>query len=168
MKFLTHFFILISVAVVLAACAPAAQEPAAEETPSTEADVEAIKELREEYNAAVEAGDVARVISLFADEAVLMPPNEPPATGKEATRSWYETLFEQFNVEPFTSSAEEVEVTDDWAFDRGTYSITLTPKAGGEPAEDSGKFIAIFQRQTDGSWKVARGIWNSDNPPPGS
>ena len=41
MKFLTHFFIPISVVVALAACAPAAQEPepAAEEAPSTEADL---------------------------------------------------------------------------------------------------------------------------------
>ena len=43
---------------------------------------------------------------------------------------------------------------------------TLTPKAGGEPTEDSGKWLGILKRQPNGSWKVHRDIWNSDKPFP--
>ena len=51
-----------------------------------------------------------------------------------------------------------------WAFERGTYKINLTPKAGGEPIQDIGKYITIYERQP-GAWEIARDIWNSSNPP---
>ena len=67
-----------------------------------------------------------------------------------------------------TWSSEEIVVAADWAFTRGTYSSTFTPRAGGEPVQENGKSLWILERQADGSWKYARAIWNSDNPPPGT
>ncbi len=37
----------------------------------------------------------------------------------------------------------------------------------GGPISDVGKFVEIFKRQADGSWKIHVTIWNSDKPPPG-
>jgi ketosteroid isomerase-like protein len=68
----------------------------------------------------------------------------------------------------FSLSPEEVQLAGtDWAFERGDYAITLTPKAGGDPIEDAGKYITLYQRQAGGRWLMARDIWNSNNPPPG-
>ena len=33
------------------------------------------------------------------------------------------------------------------------------------PAADDGKYIEIWKRQADGSWKIAYDIFNSDLPP---
>jgi len=67
----------------------------------------------------------------------------------------------------FALSPEEVQPAGaEWAFERGTYTITLTPKTGGDPIRDVGKYITLYQRQADGSWRMARDIWNSNNPPP--
>ena len=44
----------------------------------------------------------------------------------------------------------------------GSTALTLTPKAGGDSVEDHGKYIDLLRRQTSGSWKFARLIWNSD------
>ena len=52
--------------------------------------------------------------------------------------------------------------------ERGRYEITLAPKAGDAPMDDTGKYITIYQRQSNGSWKIARDIWNSDQPLPGT
>lgn len=52
----------------------------------------------------------------------------------------------------------------DWAFERGSYKITLTPKGGGEPIQDIGKYITIYERQPGGTWGMARDIWNSNDP----
>lgn len=157
---------LLSLSVAFAMCAPASEEePEAEAT--VEADLEAIGGLREVYAAAVNAGDVDRLTDSFTEDAVVMPPNEPVVTGYEAIESWFEANFEQFTTELRVSS-DEVEVVDGWAFDRGTYTLTLTPKAEGEPTEDNGKYIDILQKQPDGSWKYARSIWNSDRPFPGT
>ena len=150
--------------LLIAGCTPT--EPV-EEATSTEADVEAINSLRDQFIALDNASDAAGLASLYTNDAVLMPPNQAAVTGNQAIESWFQTTFDQFTIE-FTLAPDEVEVVGDWAFDRGTYMIALTPKADGEPMEDRGKYIVILRRQADGSWKITRDIWNSDNPPPGA
>ena len=49
-----------------------------------------------------------------------------------------------------------------------TYEETLSPKAGGEPTKDSGKWLQIYRPQPNGSWKIYLEIWNSDQPLPGA
>ena len=85
-------------------------------------------------------------------------------TGREAVRSWTQDLVNQFAIQ-LTINSEEVEVFGDWAFVRTTYTTALTPKAGGEVVEERGKNIWIWKREADGSWKLARNIWNLDNQP---
>ncbi len=137
------------------------------ETAEAEADVEAINSLRNEFIALDNASDAAGLASLYTNDAVLMPPNEAAVTGNQAIESWFQTTFDQFTTE-FTVASEELEVVGDWAFDWGAYMTALTPRAGGEPTEDRGKYIVILRKQVDGSWRIARDIWNSDNPPPGA
>ena len=61
-------------------------------------------------------------------------------------------------------SNEEVRAGGDWAFARGTYQATLTPKAGGAAGSIDGKYMTILTRQADGSWKIYRDIFNSNVP----
>jgi ketosteroid isomerase-like protein len=75
--------------------------------------------------------------------------------------------MELFGLE-FALSVDEVWVLGEWAFERGTYTISLNPKAGGPSLRDAGKYITIYQRKPGDSWRMARDIWNSSNPPPGS
>ena len=166
MRFLIHFFILISVVVAFAACAPATQEPAAEEPPCTEADVEALKKLLKEYEAAINAADTAAWLALLTDDAIWMPPEEAILVGKEKIGPWGQAAFDYANLE-YGLSAEEIEVAGDWAYLRGNHTVTVAPKDGAETRKVSGKHIYILQRQRDGSWKFRRSIWNG-NPPPGS
>ena len=37
---------------------------------------------------------------------------------------------------------------------------------GAAPIEDRGKYLTIWRKQADGSWKVQRGTFNSDLPLP--
>ena len=166
MRFHLSLFILVSFIVTIAACAPAIEEPV-EEPDTTEADVEAINEVREREISVASAGDIEGYLAISTDDAVVMPPNEPSVTGKEAIRSWLQDFLNQFTIQNFTASSQEIVVAGDWAFERYSFNWTLVPKTGGESIEDSGQCIHIYQRQPDGSWKIARDIWNSDNPPPG-
>ena len=96
-----------------------------------------------------------------------MPPNHEALIGRQAITDDTGAMFEGMSAE-LTLSSEEVEVAGDWAFDRGSYTMKMTPKGDGEPMEEKGKYIVILQKQTDGSWKFAREVWNSDDPLPGS
>jgi len=56
--------------------------------------------------------------------------------------------------------SDEVTVLGDLAVTRGTWSVTETPKAGGETVERHGKWFTVQRRQADGSWKTWRWMWN--------
>lgn len=158
--------ILAILAIVASGCGPAAVPPASE-APAPAEDVAAIRANSANYEAAVNAGDVAALAGLHSDDAIRMPPNEAAVVGKEAIESWHQAGFDQFSTK-LTVSPAEVDVADGWAYARGAYTITQTPKAGGEQRKDAGKYLVIYKRQPDGSWKVHRAIWNSDQPLPDS
>ncbi len=133
---------------------------------SASIDISGIDRLRGVHVAALDAGDANTWATCFTDDAVQMPPHFGANAGKAAIQSWSTGFLKMFACR-FSLSVEEVRDAGDWAFERGRYKITLTPRAGGESVDDIGKYITIYQRQSDGSWKIARDIWNSDLPLPG-
>jgi len=128
-------------------------------------DVAAIKRLYEDWKAPWEAGDAAAVAAFYANDAIQMPANEPAIVGKEAWQSSLQAFFDQFTIKGNTSEVLEAEIAGDLAFVRGTYVITVSPKAGGKPTQYSGKFVHIFKRQPDGVWKIYRAIGVDDQSP---
>ncbi len=138
--------------------------PAPEQKRDVAADTTAINALPEQYTAAVNSSDAAAVAATYADDAIEMPPYLAATEGKQAIQARYEAIFKEYALK-FASTLLETQVAGDWAYARGNYTSTATPKSG-KPLEDSGKYLLIAKRQPDGSWKVYRVIWNSNNPPP--
>ena len=131
---------------------------------TSQSDAEAINNVREAHIAALNDGNADSWVAAFTDDGVQMPPNAPANLGSESIRAWSQAFLEPFRVQ-FRLFVDEVRVAGGWAFERGTYKITLTPKAGGEPIQDIGKYITIYERQPGGGWEIARDIWNSNDPP---
>src|SRR5262249_7561841 len=99
--------------------------------------------------------------ALLTDDHIGMPPNRPPVRGKDASREyWREGIAAA--TSRFAVASEELEIVGDLAVDQFRWTIDSTPRTGGGPIHDEGKCIWLWRRQTDGSWKVARAIWNSD------
>jgi uncharacterized protein (TIGR02246 family) len=144
---------------VLVACAPASQN-----TGSTSSNDSAlVNNVRTDFMAAFNAGDAAKVASLYAPDAVIMPTHQPVTTGRDAIENYNKTFFEMFTA-TINISPVETKVFGDRALDRGTYTISLTPKAGGSPMMDEGKYLVLLQRQADGSWKLTHDIDNTNLP----
>ncbi len=150
--------------ILLLGCAPA-PETTPPEGSDAEADVVAIKQLEADFTAAVGRGDTAAMAKMIIRDVVAMPPDRPPLVGTEATMAFWNDLFERYSFEASTS-VEEVIASDKWAFVRARNQWTATPQPDGEPQQGEASYIHIFQKQPDGSWKIARDIWNSDQPPP--
>ena len=128
------------------------------------ADIKAINALGNQYAAAVNSGDAAAVAATYADDGIEMPPNEAALEGKQAIQASYEAMFKE-NAVKCTLTLLETQVAGDWAYGRGNYTLTVTPKSG-KAIEESGKYLSIVKRQPDGSWKTYRDIYNSNEPPP--
>jgi uncharacterized protein (TIGR02246 family) len=131
-----------------------------------EADLNAIDRVREQHVAALNAGDADAWVAEFTDDGVQMPPNAPANIGKEAITAWSQGFLSHFRVQ-FALDVDEVRILDEWAFERGDYSIALDPSAGGSSLKDTGKYITLYKREPSGTWRMARDIWNSSNSLPG-
>ncbi len=127
-------------------------------------DVAQVYELWNEYAAAANDGDMERWISLWIVDGIRMPPNEPRSVGLEQIRESLEPVFELFDFEEFTINPDEVRILGDQAYSHGLYRTSMTPKAGGDTIEVSGKFLTILAKQADGSWKIAIDCFNCDAP----
>ena len=146
-----------ALALTLGACAPRAIR----EAPDIRAAAESIYAR---YAATLGAGNADAWAELWADDGVQLPPDAPPVVGKSQIREKLRGVLDAFRFD-MQIRTEEARSAGGWASARGTYTATLTPKRGGDPVPIDGKFLTIFARQPDGSWKIYRDIFNSNVPP---
>lgn len=148
--------------VVLLACSPRAPD----ERATAAADRSAIDSAHEAFLAGMRANDCDALLRLLTNDVVFAPPNMPAATGLDGVRGWCQPIFTQVKTTAVSVSGRDVVVAGDWAIEHGDFDWTVAPVGGGPEQRDQGKFVAIWRRQADGSWKVARDIWNSSLPVP--
>jgi len=129
-------------------------------------DIDAIKQLEEDWHAGWIAGDADALVSLYADDPVLMPWGQPAEFGKDAIRSLYQSVFKEYAIKS-QARLMDVEASGDLGYFWCTYALTATPKAGGKSLKEEGKSVFIVKRE-HGTWKIARLIDNSDQAPTSS
>jgi uncharacterized protein (TIGR02246 family) len=126
---------------------------------------DSVRAVAEGIIAADNVRDIERVMSFYADDAVLMPPNEGPVAGHRAIRPRYQALFA--SVQPaIVSVLDEVRVTGEWAFVRGKNTGFMRPLDGGEGRALDDVFVMLLQRLGGGQWKIARLIWHRASAQP--
>jgi ketosteroid isomerase-like protein len=150
--------LIAAICAVTAGCSPAPRGSDAD-------DRAALDRIRQQFEAAENAGDADAMYRHLADDIVVMPPNAPPMRGSEVNPASLGAHFDMFDVDVQYRS-EEIVIAGDWAFDRGTAREILTPKQGGAPFGGEGKYLWVYRR-VGGEWKQARVIWNSSEPAPG-
>jgi uncharacterized protein (TIGR02246 family) len=157
---LTHRILGLPALAVLAlsACQKAPGGPA----PLTEADRSSIHAFVADFDKGVLAADWPSLANSYTEDGILLPPNAPVVQGRAAI----EKFFGGFpKITAFKQSVVEIEGPGDPTYVRGTYEMTMLPPGAKEPLKDTGKILAVWRRQPDGSWLVSRVAWNSDLAP---
>ena len=114
------------------------------------------KALAEMFEAGARAGDVERMVAIYAPDAVLMPPNMPTMMGTDAIRKFWSGMLQGGKVE-LDLMAEDFVITDDVVVERGRYAVNA-------PVQDSGKYVIVL-RKHEGKWRAVTDIFNSDLAP---
>ena len=128
----------------------------------SDADKTAIKKVTEEALALANAPTkdwAAYVDTYYAPGAAVLPPNSATIKGQEAIISFFAAFPPLSNLK-----FEQIEVdgAGGLAYVWGTYSFDMLPPGTESPINDSGKFIEIWRKQENGSWRVTLDIFNSD------
>ncbi len=129
------------------------------------ADPAPVNELRNRYAAMYNSGDVSGLGDLYTDDAVVMNNNQPALKGKAAIVNEAQGMVDQFNV-TMSITPTDTTMLSDLAYEYGTYSLSMTPKEGGDPMQAEGGYLVILKRTADGSWRLHREIGNSNQPMP--
>lgn len=137
--------------------------PACDQEPGTGAE-QTVDRVRQDFCAAYNGADAVAIANLVTEDAVWMPPGQPPVAGRQAVKARYAAQFKAL-APKFELHPGEIQASRTWAFLRGSYTRTDTPPGGGDPIAYKGKYLMIMRKQPDGGWKIARDIWNSDTSP---
>ena len=137
------------------ACQPAAPAPL------TDADRAAIDSTSREFVRLVLAADFGAMTRMYySDDGVVLPPNAPAVSGHAAI----EAFFKAFPpVTAFELRDQEVVGAGDFAYKSGRY-VMMMAIPGGPAVADSGKYLEVLRKQSDGSWKTVRDMFSSDLP----
>jgi ketosteroid isomerase-like protein len=149
----------VPVAVMLTACQPGI-------TPLSDEDVAAIRAFGPAIDDVALSGNWSAFPEMFTEDGILMPANGP----LYQVRSEFGAIIESLGMTMREHTIEFVDIdgSGDIAYGRATYSETYNVAGVSEPIDDTGKILAIFRKQPDGSWLISTWIYNSDLPLPTS
>jgi ketosteroid isomerase-like protein len=123
-----------------------------------------LKILDTYWSQAAGAKDVDKTVSYYSDDAIVMPPNSPQATGKESIHALWKGML---GAPGFSGGWKPLKVdvarSSDLGYVSGTYEFTEND-ANGKPMTDKGKYVEVWKKQADGGWKCVADIFNSDLP----
>ena len=110
------------------------------------------------------AGDLAGSVANYTDSAVVMMPGMPAMRGRMAYEAGFKGMMGAMKITAGTFHTDDIIASGDLVVETGTFQMTTIPN-GGKPMEEKGKYITVWKKQMDGSWKVVRDINNSDMMP---
>jgi ketosteroid isomerase-like protein len=123
---------------------------------------EFLRDLDAQWAKAAAAKDVEQTIAFYSDDAIVLPPNATTAATKGAVRNvWKDMLATPGLVITWQATRVQLANSGDMGWVSGTYELTMND-ANGKPINDRGKYLEVWEKQTDGNWKCRADMWNSD------
>ena len=123
-------------------------------------DDKALRELIRDYQKSINTGDAQKYSALYTDDAIWMPPNAPDRIGRAEILKMQSAIFAKFATHTELTPTEVRLLSDQWGLVLCSSRGTMTPRGGGNAVEFAFSIVFLTARQPDGSWLVARQIWN--------
>ncbi len=156
LKKLLLAFAMLGAIAVAAGCAKTAPPP------DTAADKTKLEADALSWFDAFAKADSEGLANLYAEDALVMPPNAPPVNGRPAIKTYLGAMASTTKAAGMSlknGSVTGSDVCGDLGWISGTYSV----QDSSGTTIDSGNYMSVHHR-TNGSWLYIRDIWNSDRP----
>jgi uncharacterized protein (TIGR02246 family) len=158
----TSLIVCLALAVLTIGCSNAPTSP-----PDTRAaDVQAVKDVEAAWlKDAAAAKDADKWASYFAEDGSGLYPGAETLNGRAAIKAAMAPYFADPNFSlTFQSTRAMASKGGDMVYSQGTYTMTMTNPKTKKPMTDKGKYLTVYTKQADGSWKVVADTFNSDSP----
>jgi uncharacterized protein (TIGR02246 family) len=128
---------------------------------------EALRSVRAAEEAALEAfgrRDSELAASFYAPDAALLMPGTPVARGPAIKPLLRKLMADpNFSVSYQTAKFEAAE-SGELGYTRGTYAMTMTDPQTRKVMKETGKYLTVYAKQADGSWKIIDDVTTPDAP----
>jgi uncharacterized protein (TIGR02246 family) len=124
---------------------------------------EAIEQLHQMDKCALMTHDIDMFISLVTEDCIMLAPALKPLCGRQEIRNYLDDKFMEwtaYEVAELDQQFDEVKVIGNLAYEWGTSRGIYYMKNGGPDIFENSRIFRILRHQPDGSWKIARAIWN--------
>jgi ketosteroid isomerase-like protein len=119
---------------------------------------QAVRDVDAQWSKAAGAKNLDKTVSYYADDAVVLPPNESAVTSKDGIRDLWKGLLDTVTSISWTATRVEMAKSGDMACLTGTYELTMK-----DGTKERGKYCEVWEKK-GATWKCGTDIWNSDLP----
>lgn len=131
-----------------------------------EADAQALKDNEARWNQDYASKDAEKLLAHYADDAVLIAPGTPAASGKDAIRKELQAMVADPALSlKFQPAKIEVAKSGEVGYTQGSYTLTMTDPASKQVINDHGSYATTYRKDPGGSWKAVVDIASSELPP---
>ena len=123
------------------------------------ADEKAVRDADEQWSKVAGAKDLDKTVAFYADDAIVMPPNEAAVTTKDGIRNLWKGFLDSLQDISWKTTRVEVAKSGDMAVLIGTYVMTMK-----DGTKDKGKYCEVWEKKANGKWKVGTDMFSSDLP----
>ena len=121
---------------------------------------DSIEAILKTFSKSLNGGDAAAVAAHYTDDAALLPPDAARIDGREGIQGAWQALIDT-DVRDVVLTTQEVDVFGNVANEVGTIRATAPGENGGR-VQWAGKYVSVWKRGGDGTWRLHRDIWNFD------
>jgi ketosteroid isomerase-like protein len=116
--------------------------------------------MNRDFAAALNAKDAARAASLYAQDAVLLPPNEVIVRGRANIQAYWQGGLDA-GVTDVSVKTLDAGSDGSLGYEVGEYGLSLKGPDG-KLVREHGKYIEILRRTPEGRWESTHGTWNAN------
>lgn len=107
------------------------------------------------------AGNLEKVVAIYAPDAVYLPPHHEAVHGRDAIREYLRGP-RSHGVSDLAFDVTYIRQSGDVAWDVGVYRMSV-PQSDGTRQEDHGKYLTVWKRAGT-KWLITADAWSSDLP----
>jgi uncharacterized protein (TIGR02246 family) len=122
------------------------------------------QKLEDQWNKAILSGDTKGLSELYTEDAYSLPDKTPMWKGRNAIMEGHEKEKQMIKFTESTSQTLDVYSAGDYEIEIGSWAVTFTTAGSDQPMKEVSKYVNVWQKQSDGTWKIKTDCWNADSP----